>query len=120
MNELRLDDYLEQIESAARRALEFVGDQSLEEFLADIKTQHAVAMTFAVMGEAATRIANSYPDFIAETSGISWRDMRGMRHHLVHAYVRIDHQVVWHTIRNELPLLLRNIAKLRAGLSARG
>ena len=66
MNELRLDDYLEQIESAARRALEFVGAQSREEFLADIKTQHAVAMSFAVMGtqrpELLPRILTSLPE----------------------------------------------------------
>ena len=120
MNEFRLDDYLEHIESAARRALEFVGAQSREEFLADIKTQHAVAMSFAVMGDAVTRIAAAYPDFIARTPEISWRDMRGMRHHLVHAYMRTDHQVIWDTLHNELPLLLRNIARLRAELAAGG
>ena len=120
MNELRLDDYLEHIESAARRALEFVGSLSRDEFLADIKTQHAVAMSFAVMGEAATRIATSYPDFIARATEVSWREMRGMRHHLVHGYFRIDHQVVWDTVHNELPSLLQNIARLRANLAAHG
>lgn len=120
MNELRLNDYLEHIESATRRALEFVGSLSRDEFLADIKTQHAVAMSFAGMGEAATRIAASYPDFIARTTEISWREMRGMRHHLVHGYFRIDHQIVWDTVHNELPALLRKIAKLRAELSGDG
>lgn len=120
MNELRLDDYLEHIESAARRALEFLGTQSRDEFLADIKTQHAVAMSFAVMGEAATRIAATYPDFVARTPEISWRHMRGMRHHLVHGYFRIDQQVVWATVHNELPLLLQDIVRLRAVLSADG
>lgn len=118
MNELRLDDYLEHIESAARRALEFVGSQSHDEFLTDTKTQHAVAMSFAIMGEAATRIAANYPDFIASTAEISWRDMRGMRHHLVHGYFRIDYHVVWDTVHNELPSLLQQIARLRAGLPA--
>lgn len=114
MNELRLDDYLEHIESAARRALEFVGAQSRDEFLADIKTQHAVAMSFAVMGEAASRITAGYPDFVASTPEVSWREMRGMRHHLVHGYFRIDYGIVWDTVHNELPSLLREIARLRA------
>jgi uncharacterized protein with HEPN domain len=107
VNELRLDDYLEHIESAARGALEFVGSQSRDEFLADIKTQHAVAMSFATMGEAATRIAANYPDFVASSPEISWRDMRGTRHHLVHGYFRIDYNVVWDTVHNEPPPLLQ-------------
>lgn len=118
MTEFRLDDYLEHIESAARRALEFVGQQSREEFLADIKTQQAVAMSFAIMGEAATKIATSFPDFITKASEIGWREMRGMRHHLVHGYFRIDYAIVWDTVHDELPSLLRDMAALRAKLAA--
>lgn len=105
MSEPRLDDYLEHIESAARRAVEFVAAQSRAEFLIDVKTQQAVAMSFAIMGEAAARIATAYPDFVAGAPEVSWRKMRGMRHHLVHGYFRIDHNVVWDTIHNELPSL---------------
>ena len=118
MTDLRLDDYLEHIESAARRVLEFIGQQSREEFLDDIKTQHAVAMSFAVMGEAATRIVASHPDFIAGTPEIGWREMRGMRHHLVHGYFSIDYEIVWDTIHSELPRLMADIARLRATLSS--
>lgn len=120
MSAFRLDDYLEHIESAARRAREFVDQQSRADFLLDIKTQHAVAMSFAIIGEAAMRIATSYPEFVAWTPEIKWRQMRGMRHHLVHGYFRIDYGVVWDTIHNELPLLLQDIASLRAGLAAAG
>ena len=70
MNELRLDLYLEQIEIAAHRTMEFVDHQTRDEFLADVKTQHAVAMSIAVMGEAATKISNLYTDFIANSPDI--------------------------------------------------
>jgi uncharacterized protein with HEPN domain len=118
LNQLRLDDYLDHIEGAARRAIEFIGDQSRAEFLADIKTQQAVAMSFAIMGEAATRIAALYPDFIAGAPDIGWREMRGMRHHLVYGYFRIDYEIVWDTVHDELPRLLQRIAQLRADLSS--
>ena len=117
MNALRLDDYLEHIQTAAGRAMEFIGDQSQADFLVDIKTQQAVAMSFAVMGEAATRIAATYPDFVAATPDIRWREMRGMRHHLVHGYFRIDYEVVWKTVREELPGLVAAVAKLRDELA---
>lgn len=117
MNEFRLDDYLEHIEGAALRAVEFVDGLSRDAFLSDARTQQAVAMSFAVVGEAAARIAALYPEFVAGTPEISWRQMRGMRHHLVHGYFQIDYRVVWDTVQNELPTLLREIARLRAGLS---
>ena len=120
MTDLRLDDYLEHIETAARRAIECIGQQSRDEFLTDIKTQHAVTMSFAIMGEAATKIVGSYPDFAERTSEIGWREMRGMRHHLVHGYFRIDYEIVWDTVRNELPGLLSSVARLRASLAAGG
>ena len=74
MNELRLDLYLEQIEIAAHRAMEFVGHQTRDEFLADVKTQHAVAMSFAVMGEAAGRLKDLVARHAAETG--SWMARR--------------------------------------------
>ena len=118
MNEFRLDLYLEQIEIAAHRTMEFVGHQTRDEFLADVKTQHAVAMSIAVMGEAATKIFNLYPDFVANSPDINWREIRGMRHHIVHVYFSIDHDVVWQTVQNDLPVLVRKIARLRSDLSA--
>ncbi|UVC10357.1 DUF86 domain-containing protein [Rhizobium sp. TH2] len=82
-----------------------------------MKTQHAVAMSFTVMGEAATKIATLYPDFVANTPAISWREMRGMRHHIAHVYFSIDHAILWQTVRNDLPALVQEIARLRASRS---
>ena len=73
-----------------------------------------------ISAEAVTRIAASYPDFIAGTPEISGRGMRGMRHHLVHGYFRIDCQVVEDTVHNALPSLLSGIVRPRASLPADG
>jgi uncharacterized protein with HEPN domain len=114
LTDLRLDDYLEHIETAALRALEFVSSLSREEFLLDVKTQHAVAMSFAIIGEAAARISQASPQFVADTPMIGWREMRGMRHHLVHGYFSIDYGIVWDTVQNELPRLVAELSVLRA------
>lgn len=54
MSELRLADYLDHMQRAARDACGFVEGLGKEEFLADKRTQQAVIMSLVIIGEAAT------------------------------------------------------------------
>jgi uncharacterized protein with HEPN domain len=113
LTDLRLDDYLDHIEQAAREALGFVQDHTVETFSADRRTQQAVMMTLVIIGEAATRIAAGYPDFAAQHPEIPWQQIRGMRNRMVHGYFDIDLQVVWATLESAIPQLLIQIQELR-------
>ena len=64
MSELRLDDYLGHIEQAANEALDFMRGVTEDEFRTDLRTQRAVIMNLVVIGEAAVRIGEKYPDFV--------------------------------------------------------
>lgn len=74
--------------------------QGRRAFLADPRTQDAVIKNIQVMGEAvrgvsaATRAA--HPE-------IPWSDIAGMRDRLVHGYFRVDLDVVWDVVENDLP-----------------
>ena len=63
MNESRLDEYLDQMRIAATDATDFVEGLHSADFLADRRTQQAVVMSLIVLGEAATRIMEKYPEF---------------------------------------------------------
>lgn len=63
MNEYRLPDYLDHIQQAAEDACSFVAGLSREDFLADRRTQQAVIMSLIVIGEAATKVMDSYAEF---------------------------------------------------------
>ena len=63
MNQNRLADYLEHMRQAAADAIGFVEGMSRADFLADKRTQQAVIMSLIVLGEAATKVMDRYPDF---------------------------------------------------------
>jgi uncharacterized protein with HEPN domain len=56
---------------------------------------------------AANHINRADPNFIVQHPQIPWADMRDMRNLLVHEYFGVDLQVVWATVKNDLPRLKR-------------
>lgn len=107
--ENRLPDYLEHMREAATNACNFVEGLSKADFLDDKRTQQAVIMSLVIIGEAATKVMDSYPAFVEECSTIPWRSMRGMRNRIAHGYFDIDLNVVWETVQTALPALLHQL-----------
>ncbi len=84
---------------------DFVDGMAFEDFLADKRTQQAVLMNLIIIGEAATRLISVEPLFVACHPGVPWTGMKGMRNRVVHGYFEINLQMVWETVRDELPKL---------------
>jgi uncharacterized protein with HEPN domain len=105
----RLATYLEHIRRAAADASSFIEGMSKDDFLADKRTQNAVVMSLIVIGEAATKIMDRYPDFAVNHPDVPWRGMRGMRNRIAHGYFDIDFDVVWETAETALPALLQHL-----------
>lgn len=78
-------------------------------FLADTRTQQAVILNLVIIGEAATRLLQSYDAFLERHPKIPWRSMKGMRNRIAHGYFDIDLDVVWETVQTALPQLLRQL-----------
>ncbi len=90
----------------------FTEDMDAKSFRQDQKTVRAVEMNFIIIGEAAASI----PDEIVEdNSDVPWHLMRGMRNRIVHAYFSVDEQIMWDTLKTDLPDL---VAKLEAMLAS--
>jgi uncharacterized protein with HEPN domain len=114
----RLEDYLEHMLEAARLALSYITDLDKNGFLADKRTQQAVILNIVVIGEAATKISNEYPDFVDEHPFIPWKNMKGMRNRIAHGYFDIDLDIVWTTVQTALPPLVEQLVALRASLQS--
>ena len=78
----RLTDYLDHMKQAADDACGFVEGMHKEEFLTDKKTQQAVVMSLIIIGEAATKVMEHYPEFVKRHPNVPWRNMRGMRNRI--------------------------------------
>lgn len=82
-------------------------------FAADAKTVYAVVRALEVIGEAAKKIPPTlrrcYPE-------LPWRAMTGMRDKLTHEYFGVNLEVVWRTVREDLPSLRSRLAPIIAEL----
>lgn len=105
----RLPDYLAHIRQAAADACNFVAELDRKDFETDRRTQSAVVMCLIVIGEAATKIMDRYPEFADGYPDVPWRSMRGMRNRIAHGYFEINLDVVWDTVRIALPELLAKL-----------
>lgn len=101
----RLPDYLNHMRQAIADVQAFTEGMGQADFLQDKRTQQAVVMSIIVLGEAATKVMDQYPDFAAKHAAIPWRSMRGMRNRIAHGYFDIDLDVVWDTVQSALPKL---------------
>lgn len=95
----RLQDILQAIQAIEDHRLraQAVGISPDEPLLLD-----AVVRQLAVIGEAASHLPADVTD---RHRGIPWRGVKGMRLLLDHEYHRTDRDIVWRTVREELPPL---------------
>lgn len=72
----------------------------------DDPLQDALIRLVSVVGEAANRIG---PSARARFDAIPWRDVVDMRHRLVHEYFSVDLDILWATVEDDLPGLVRSL-----------
>jgi uncharacterized protein with HEPN domain len=106
---LRVPDYLGHIVSAIERIERHTTDVDMVGFLASELIQDAVIRNIEVIGEAANNIQRVDPAFANAHSHIPWQVMYAMRNHLSHGYDKVDSEMVWKTVCNDLPELYQLI-----------
>lgn len=114
MNGPRLQDYIEHMAQAVQDAISFTDGMDEDQFQHDRRTQQAVIMSLVILGEAATKVMDTYPEFVERHADISWHNMRGMRNRLAHGYFAIDLGLVWATVKSALPPLLSQLRTAQA------
>ena len=104
--------YLEDMLEAIERIRRYVGRKRRAGFLGDSLLQDAVIRNVEIVGEAASRVS---PKFAAQQAELPWRAIVGMRHRLVHVYLKVNLDTVWEVVERDLPVL---VPRLRALLGA--
>jgi uncharacterized protein with HEPN domain len=104
--------YLADIVEAAQAIREFLTRSEAaakEDFVKDDLVRSAVLQKLTVIGEAAARVSE---ETAAEYPEVPWRQARGMRNLLVHAYFSVDWDIVWTTATESVPRLEAQIAEV--------
>ena len=109
----RLRYYLCHILEAIERIEEYVSDMDETSFLANKLVQDAVIRNLEVIGEASNNIEKRFPEFVAAHSDLPLSSAYQMRNAVAHGYFKIDDEIIWKTIHNELPGLFSMIDKIQ-------
>ena len=100
---LRVDDYLGHLIEAIDNIFEYTADMDWVAFSLDKKTQDAVIRNFESIGEACNNVTKHHGAFSVAHPEIPWNFAYEMRNALAHGYFKVDQQVVWQTIGDDLP-----------------
>ena len=100
---LRVPDYLDHILAAIERINRHTSHVDELEFLKSELIQDAVIRNIEIIGEASNNIQRVDPVFAAHHAEIPWQVMYAMRNRVSHGYDNVDFEMVWKTIRKDLP-----------------
>lgn len=82
---------------------------SFDQLMQDERTKDAILRNIQIIGEASKHIPDS---LTASHPEIDWSGVAGVRDIITHRYFRVDWHLLWTSIREELPLLKKQIQNL--------
>ncbi len=103
-NETHLRDILEGIV----RIEGFLADMDFDAYTMDLKTKSAVERQLQIITEAAKRLGD---DAEALCPGPDWKGFCRMGDILRYGYHKVDDEIVWNTVKDELPPMREAIMK---------
>jgi len=101
--------YILHILEAISKAERYVKGFSFEEFLKNEEKKDAVVRNLEIIGEAAAKISQKTRK---RHPNIQWRDIIDMRNRLIHEYFGVDFKIVWNVIKEELPILNKQLKQI--------
>ena len=96
--------YLADIQDSGQAILSYIVGLEFEEFCNNRMRYAAVIREFEIIGEAVGKLPD---DLKAQFPDVPWREIKDFRNLLIHEYFGVDLRIVWNTIHQELPLLLK-------------
>jgi uncharacterized protein with HEPN domain len=75
--------------------------KTYDDFINNPILSRAVIRSLEIIGEASKKIPT---EFKSRFPLVQWKDISGMRDRLIHHYFGVDHEIVWNTINEDLPV----------------
>lgn len=100
------EEYLKDILHACLSIQDFVAGLEKDVFVSIDSLLSAALWKFMIIGEAAARIS---PELKERHSIIEWKALAGFRNLLVHAYFKVNSDLIWDAIVNRIYPLEREV-----------
>jgi len=103
------DLYLDDIIDAVESILDYTSGLDYDDFISNAMCIDAVIKNLLVIGEAVKKIPE---DIKSEHPSVDWKNIAGLRDVLIHAYFRIDNDLIWDIIQHKLKDLRDEVLKI--------
>ncbi|RZI69354.1 MAG: DUF86 domain-containing protein [Variovorax sp.] len=108
----RVAFFLGHVLEAIARIERYTGGLDEAAFLSNPMAQDAVIRNFEIIGEACNNVRKADPALVAAHPEVPWSEVIAQRNLLSHGYFAVDMQLVWTTLKQDLPALRKAIAGL--------
>jgi len=118
--ELLVDNFLDIIECIDIVEARFIEINNPEDFVSSVKGVEkldSISMRLQTIGEIVSKIYKKESALLEKYPQIKWNDIIGMRNVISHAYMEIDHNVVYKTCKTHLPVLKEIIKSIISRLN---
>jgi uncharacterized protein with HEPN domain len=92
---------------AARSVVDYIGNLTLDEFLATGRegaiTRLAVERQLEILGEACRRVSVQFRE---AHPALPWREMVGLRNVISHEYDKVNYDLIYRIVRDRIPALI--------------
>lgn len=105
--------YCQDILESGAAILSYVQDITYDTFVYDRMRYSAVIREFEIIGEAVGKLSEELKSGYPE---IPWQDVKDFRNLLAHEYFGVDLEIVWNTVRDDLPMLVDAVQKIVSGI----
>jgi uncharacterized protein with HEPN domain len=99
----------------AREAEEMSRSRQRVDLDNDRMLELALVRLLEIVGEAANRISGQTRE---RFGAIAWADIIGLRNRVIHGYDRVDHDILWDILRDDLPPLIEQLENALRRLDA--
>ncbi|HAI74303.1 MAG TPA: hypothetical protein DCS28_02770 [Candidatus Moranbacteria bacterium] len=102
--------FIEDILFSLEKIESYTKNMTAKKFYDDFKTIDAVVRNLSIIGEASSNIPKEmklkYPE-------VPWVEIIGMRNKVVHEYFGVDEEILWKTIKEDLPVFRKQIQNIK-------
>ena len=95
-------EFLKHIMDECNYLLHEYSTNTFDDFITNPRLSKAICRSLEIIGEATTRI---HPDLKTKYKNVAWREMSDIRNKIIHDYFGIDYDIVWDTVKTDIPVL---------------
>jgi uncharacterized protein with HEPN domain len=106
---------LRHMPDAAKEARSFIENKSRNSLDSDRQLELALVKCIEIIGEAANKITDESSEGLPQTPRAN---IIGMRNRLIHAYFDINRDILWTTVKKDLPVLIAELEKIVPAISS--